>query len=56
MIDSIVLYCIVCIVLSLLLFHSCAYQEGAGEELLGVSGEHDAGGNKKLPPIGVHIV
>jgi 6-phosphofructokinase 1 len=27
--------------------------EGAGEELLGESAEKDAGGNKKLPPIGV---
>lgn len=27
--------------------------EGAGEELLGVSTEKDAGGNRKLPPIGV---
>lgn len=27
--------------------------EGAGEELLGQSAEKDAGGNKKLPPIGV---
>ena len=27
--------------------------EGAGEELLGESAEVDAGGNKKLPPIGV---
>ena len=26
--------------------------EGAGEELLGTSAETDAGGNKKLPPIG----
>lgn len=27
--------------------------EGAGEELLGENAEKDAGGNKKLPPIGV---
>ena len=29
--------------------------EGAGEELLGESQEKDAGGNKKLPPIGEFI-
>jgi len=29
--------------------------EGAGEELLGESAEVDAGGNKKLPPIGEFI-
>lgn len=29
--------------------------EGAGEELLGSSTEVDAGGNKKLPPIGVRM-
>ena len=26
--------------------------EGAGEDVLGVSAETDAGGNRKLPPIG----
>ena len=29
--------------------------EGAGEELLGASAEKDAGGNKKLPPIGAWL-
>jgi 6-phosphofructokinase 1 len=29
--------------------------EGAGEELLGQSAETDAGGNRKLPPIGVFM-
>ena len=29
--------------------------EGAGEELLGVCAEKDAGGNKKLPPIGAFL-
>jgi 6-phosphofructokinase 1 len=29
--------------------------EGAGEELLGVSEQKDASGNRKLPPIGVSI-
>lgn len=29
--------------------------EGAGEELLGVSAEKDASGNKKLPPIGEYM-
>jgi 6-phosphofructokinase 1 len=29
--------------------------EGAGEELLGSSAEKDAGGNKKLPPIGEYM-
>ena len=29
--------------------------EGAGEELLGASVEVDAGGNKKLPPIGAWL-
>ena len=30
--------------------------EGAGEEVLGASSEVDAGGNKKLPPIGEFMV
>lgn len=29
--------------------------EGAGEEVLGVSSETDASGNKKLPPIGTFM-
>jgi hypothetical protein len=29
--------------------------EGAGEELLGKNTETDAGGNRKLPAIGVHL-
>jgi 6-phosphofructokinase 1 len=29
--------------------------EGAGEELLGVSGERDAGGNRALPEIGPYL-
>ena len=29
--------------------------EGAGEDLLGKSSEVDAGGNRKLPPIGVRL-
>lgn len=30
--------------------------EGAGEEVLGMSAETDAGGNRKLPPIGTFMV
>lgn len=30
--------------------------EGAGEELLGKNSETDAGGNRKLPPIGVRAL
>ena len=29
--------------------------EGAGEDILGQSAEKDAGGNKKLPPIGAFM-
>ena len=29
--------------------------EGAGEDLIGQSGDVDAGGNRKLPPIGLFI-